>query len=73
MTWADLKSAISIIIYNSPKRIAIHSVIDFEKKPVCAYFDFPLIPGGPNKFKVEKITDEGIMLRNDSIERPLGH
>jgi len=44
---------------------------DQEEYPV--YFDFPLVPGQPNKFKVTQINKRGIMVKNETIQRPLGH
>jgi hypothetical protein len=47
---------------------------EFSKKECMVYFDFPLIPGSaPRGYKISKVDINGIMIRNDDIERPKGH
>lgn len=41
-------------------------------KEVTVEFDFP-IHGVSRKYKISKVTENGIILRNEDSQRPLGH
>lgn len=41
-------------------------------KEITVEFDFPL-HGVSRKYKISKVTGNGIILRNEDIQRPLGH
>lgn len=47
------------------------SKVELEQE-IKVYFDFP-IDGKKTFYKISAINGEGIMIRNDEIERPKGH
>lgn len=72
MNWLEVKHAINKVVYDPETQKCIP--MDGDKpKEVTVHFDFPLTPGGQREFKIASITEHGIMIRNDSIERPKGY
>lgn len=72
MTWKDLRATLGNLIYQSPKRRSLAGVISKEDAEIKVFFDFP--PNGINtQYSISKVTEDGIMLRNNEVERPLGH
>lgn len=72
MTWLNLLVQGRRLIYNNPTLKTVNAIADKENADVKVFFDFPL-HGVKRFYTISAITDEGIMLRNDEVERPLGH
>lgn len=45
---------------------------DLEDNEVKVYFDFPL-NGNVEKYEIAKVTKDGIMIKNPTCARPMGH
>jgi len=69
LTFKELRQAASNEIY---KNLKLDDIIQKENTEVRAYFDFP--PDGRKKlYRISKVTEEGVELYNDEVERPRGH
>lgn len=73
MNWSELFRAVSKAIYNPETNLGIPCDDKGKVSEVKVFFDFPLIPGGQKYFKISAVTRDGIMIRNDVVDRPMGH